>query len=89
MKCWNAKFRKNFSEQVAFSGYWYSDDIDIANEFANHFSSVYGFSSTDMIIRNVSDSQSNNQNTAHKLDSDMPNLVSVELITKRVNNHKL
>jgi hypothetical protein len=35
------------------------------------------------------DEQNNYQNTAHKFDSDMPNLVTVELINECVNNLKL
>jgi hypothetical protein len=41
-KCWNAKFRRNVEKQVVINGH--SNDIDIANEFANHFGSVYATS---------------------------------------------
>jgi hypothetical protein len=86
-KCWNVKYRKNVSKQVIINGY--SNDVDIGNEFANHFSSVYASSSSDNTTRIMVDEQNNYHITAHKFDSDMPNLVTAELIKVCVNNLEL
>jgi len=49
-KTWNSKFKKNICKRVNIDGC--SNDGDIANKFAAHFSSVYCKSSDDTIAYN-------------------------------------
>jgi len=46
---WNVKFRKNVNNHVNINGC--TTDIDIANEFADHFSKVYYNSHEDCTSR--------------------------------------
>jgi len=44
-KAWSAKFRKNISSDVKFK--YCTNDVEVANRFAEKFSSVYYNSKTD------------------------------------------
>jgi len=48
-KTCNSKFRKNVSKQVIINGH--TDNLNIANEFASHFSQVH-YQSTDDAVSN-------------------------------------
>jgi hypothetical protein len=61
-KCWNTKFRRNVGSQVVINGL--SINIDIANEFANHFSSVYVPSHAEATVKDFSSDFTSHQSHA-------------------------
>ena len=84
---WNVKFRKNVNNHVNINGC--TTDIDIANEFADHFSKVYYNSHEDWTSRDsyYSDHEKCKQVSGERIGYCIES-VSVELVDKCIHDLK-
>jgi hypothetical protein len=83
-KCWNAKFRKNVGKQAVVNEF--CNDIDFANMFANHLVQYMFRHMLKPLLKIFVVVLSLLKCTPCKFDCDLPKLITVELISKCLDN---